>query len=261
MKVSGPRIQIATEPKKESAPGTVQIDVRGRGRDGVSGKVSRSGDAHSDNLQTAYYKKPRDGFDAGSSGGGTRAGNLRIGESHADNLSRVPGGDSGQASTVQAGSIHTLLNRLFPSKPREGIQPHLPDAPRIGTMGTRNRFGDGHGDLVTLGEKPDFGTGINTGIVPPKPPNGNTGIVPPKPGTEFPVGGVYTGSVRDPNTGKKLPLLSKEALLDLKSPELTPKLVDRLAKATTLKKVDKLTRFLSGGVRDTVMRMAYASIR
>lgn len=252
MKVSGPRIQIATEPKKESAPGTVQIDIRGQGRDGVSGRVSRSGDAHSDNLQTVTYQRPRDGFDPGSAGGGTRAGNLRIGESHADNVSKGPRGES--APTVQAGSLHTLFNRLFP-KPGAG-KPHPPSEGMAVTQGGRFRFGDSYGGGTTQGFKPDTGGGII-----PKPSNGNTGIVPPKPGTGSSIGGVYTDTIRDPNTGKKLPLLSKEALQDINSPELTPRLVNRLSKATTVKKVDRLTRFLSEGVRDTVMRMAYAAIR
>ncbi len=67
------------------------------------------------------------------------------------------------------------------------------------------------------------------------------------------------GEVRE--AGKRTPLLSKQALLDLKSPELTPRLVNKLSKAVTIQRVDHLTRFLSEGVRDTVMRMAYASIR
>lgn len=225
MKVLGPRIKEApkSEPKKEPA----RLDVRGGNRDNVQ-----------------FAQKPRDVFQRTPSEGGTRAGNLRLGESHADNISKGPRDGAGAPSTVPAGSIHTLLNRLFPKPAKPGVNPEAGRS-NIGTHGSRLRPGDGHGSLVTLGvTKPGgdgFGTGTNTGIVPPGTP-----------GSSAPVTGASGGS-------RPKALLSKQALLDLKSPELTPKLVNKLSKATTLQKVEKLTRFLSTGVQTQVMRMARAA--
>ncbi len=244
MKVTGPRIKEAPKSEPKSEP--VRIDVRGGDRKGASGKVSRSGESHSDNVQfiaakprDTFQAKPKPTFTPSQPDGGTRAGNLRLGEGHADNISKGPRGSSGSPQTVQAGSIHTLLNRLFP-KPGN-TRPEHPS--NIGTNGSRIRPGDGHGDLVTLGENPTRGIDPGAGI----------GIVPPK--TTAPAG--PSAPVADSGTGSKpKALLSKDYLEGLNSPELTPRLVNKLSKATTLRKVEKLTRDLTFGLRTDIMRTA-----
>lgn len=129
------------------------------------------------------------------------------------------------------------------TRPRDGFDSGVKPRPALLGEGTRN---------IPMGTGDDAPATVPAGSLHTLA-NRLGGVKPRKPGPE--TSAPTTGEVRG-REPKQANFLTKDVLESLNRPELTEKMVSKLAKAKTLEKVARLTRMFPPDLQRTIMQLA-----